>query len=85
MLKAAAVAVAALWAGGCSGPPIKQEIAQCQLEAERLYANAPGDQVTRVDAYVATCMRARGYEYSAEGCVLTFRVATDDQCYRRAR
>jgi hypothetical protein len=73
----------ALAFGGCAPD---QDIAQCEVEAIRLYPNNPpkvSDDVA--SRYVIACMKAKGYNHSfnmKEGCLgLLGNLATQPGCY----
>jgi len=57
----ATIMMVALALGGCTP---EQDIAQCELEAIRLYPNDPPKYTDDAGSrYVITCMKAKGYEF----------------------
>src|SRR5215831_4081397 len=79
------IIMVALALGGCTP---EQDVAQCELEAIRLYPNKPPNTPwpwDDADRYVITCMKAKGYEHTGSCPELRFPVApthaTIPQCY----
>src|SRR5215831_4839653 len=63
----------------------EQDLAQCKVEAFRLYPNDPPgyfDQPALHSAtrYVLTCMEAKGYEHAGDACFDVW--TTDPRCYK---
>ena len=53
--------------GGCT----EQSLAQCELEAMRVYPNSKSKYDAQITQFVGTCMKARGYglaEGASESC-----------------
>ena len=69
-MKPVAIIMVALVLGACMP---EQDVAQCEVEAIRLYPNNPpkqyDDAATR---YVTVCMKAKGYEFPSKRCEYRF-------------
>ena len=50
-----------------SGPTVKQQHAQCALEAERTFPITNGHELTDRWRYTILCMRSHRYELTREG------------------
>jgi hypothetical protein len=67
--------------GGCTP---EQDVAQCEVEAIRLYPNDPPNKQGPITGnaasrYVMTCMKAKGYEFV--GCLIfSDRTLRDPDC-----
>lgn len=71
----------ALLASGCTQEDKTRLVAQCQLEADRVYPAAAGNWSAAVDHYVGTCMKAHGYHVDTRPCSPSSHVYTDERCY----
>lgn len=88
MKRATLIMMVAFALGGCTSD---RDVAQCELEAIRLY---PGIYLegwsefdTAASQYVVKCMRAKGHEFSRSSTPLScspysFHSATQSACYK---
>jgi hypothetical protein len=80
------IAAAALFLLAACAPrqDVRQVVAQCRLDADRVYAGLSDHRAEMVEDYTDTCMTARGYAFRANdpGCPITYAAEADPvRCY----
>ena len=78
-----ALAVLALAIGGCSRPATYRLVAQCELEAMRVYPAQTAESSAEASNYLRVCMEAHGHEFDLKGrsCIPTMRPEHNPACY----
>jgi hypothetical protein len=85
--KSALIVGAALLVAGCLGAPKTQLVAQCKLDALRLYPSKAWPDASMA-TYIQTCMDGHGYRWNERDKVCAVEVtrtlmSDSAQCYRR--
>jgi hypothetical protein len=75
-----AITVAGMVLGSCSKPPTAQhEISTCWLDALKNYSAQKRDDLkARMNDYIYVCMKAKGYEFSADPAKIYCKLGRDE-------
>ena len=68
---------------GACGEDTRQSLAQCKIEATRLYQLSSLIDDVRAANYITNCMEAKGYRFiSVAGCLGASSQTNDASCYK---